>query len=109
MVQMGRSTLKPEPGAAETLTMTATSHPANAWATHPAGKAVRVFIAAAGMVTATFVLMTASLVSSGSWALVLLGVGLAASAIRAARVPTVTRLALVAAALIAIPLSIQVF
>lgn len=109
MVEMGRSTLKPGQMPADTSSMTATTHPVSAWAVHPAGKAVRAFIAVAGMITAVFVLMTASLVSSGSWALVLLGVGLAASAISAARVPNVTRLALVTAILIAIPLSIQVF
>lgn len=106
---MRRTTLKPAAAIADTYSMTATSHPASAWASHPVGKAVRIFIAVTGMITATFVLMTASLVSSGSWALVLLGVGLAASSVRAARLPTISRLALVGAALIAIPLSIQVF
>lgn len=106
---MGRTALKPGSAVADIHLMTATSHPASAWASHPAGKAVRIFIAVTGMITATFVLMTASLVSSGSWALVLLGVGLAASSVRAARVPTISRLALVGAALIAIPLSIQIF
>jgi hypothetical protein len=106
---MGRTALKPGSAVADIHRMTATSHPSSAWASHPAGKAVRIFIAVTGMITATFVLMTASLVSSGSWVLVLLGVGLAASSVRAARVPSTFRLALVGAALIAIPLSIQIF
>ena len=106
---MSRTALKPVSVVADIHLMTATSHRSSAWASHPAGKAVRIFIAVTGMITATFVLMTASLVSSGSWALVLLGVGLAASSVRAARVPTSFRLALVGAALIAIPLSIQFF
>lgn len=89
--------------------MTATSHTFSGWVTHPAGKAARVFIAVTGMVTATLVMMTAALVSTGSWALVLIGVGLAASSIRAAQVPTTGRLAVVAATLVAIPLTIQIF
>ena len=89
--------------------MTALTQTAEAWATHPAGKAARIFIACAGLVTATLVMMTASVVDSGSWALVLLGVALAASSVRAARLPTTGRLALVAAALIAIPIAIRMF
>lgn len=112
---MGRPALKGKrasaeiAGMADILHLTAARRPATDWATHPAGRAVRAFIAGAGMVTATLVLMTATLVSSGSWVLVILGVGLAATSIRAARIPTVGRLATVAAALVAIPLSIQIF
>lgn len=89
--------------------MTALTHTVEAWATHPAGKAARIFIACAGMATATLVMMTASVVDSGSWALVLLGVALAAFSVRAARLPSTGRLALVAAALIAIPTAIRIF
>lgn len=78
-----------------------------AWADHPVGKVARIAIAVGGLVTATLVLMTASAVASGSWALVVLGVGLAAFAVRAARVPTTFRLLLTAAALIGILLTFQ--
>jgi hypothetical protein len=53
--------------------------------------------------------MLASVVQSGSWALVVLGVGLAALSVRAARVPTAIRLTLVAVAMLAIPLTLQTF
>jgi hypothetical protein len=49
--------------------------------------------------------MTASVVAAGSWALVVLGVSLAALAVRAARVPTTFRLFLTAGALIGILLT----
>jgi hypothetical protein len=78
-----------------------------AWADHPIGRVARIAIAVGGLVTATLVLTTASVVASGSWALVLLGVGLAALAVRAARVPTTARLSLAAAALIGILLTYQ--
>lgn len=71
------------------------------------GKAARIAIAVGGLILATLVLMTATIVSSGSWALVGLGVLLAPSAVRAARIPTPTRLAVLAAAVIAIPIIIQ--
>lgn len=89
--------------------MTSLSHAIEGWATHPAGMAARIFIGVAGMTTATLVLMTASLVPSGSWALVLLGVGLAATSVRAAVVPSTPRLAFLAATLIAIPIAIRLF
>jgi hypothetical protein len=91
------------------LAMTAISTTFQTWATHPVGRAARIVIAVGGMATATLVLMTASLVTSGSWALVILGVGLAAFSVRAARAPTAGRLILVAAVLMAVPLTIQVF
>ena len=78
-----------------------------AWADHPAGKVARIAIASGGLITATIVLMTASVVAAGSWALVVLGVSLAALAVRAARVPTTFRLFLTAAALIGILLTYQ--
>ncbi|HUF15016.1 MAG TPA: hypothetical protein VMQ46_03920 [Acidimicrobiia bacterium] len=88
--------------------MTTLNFALRAWATHPFGMAARVAIAVFGSVTATLVLMTAAVVSSGSWALVVLGAGLAACSVRAARVPSVSRLALLAAALLAIPLLLQI-
>lgn len=47
------------------------------------------------------------MVTQGSWALVLLGVALAASAVRAARLPTTVRLALTSVVLIGILLAYQ--
>lgn len=88
--------------------MTSTSPVIGAWAARPVGKVARVVLATSGMIMATLVLMTASTVSSGSWALVLLGVGIAAFSVRAAMVPTATRLLLVAAALTAGPTSLLI-
>ena len=84
-----------------------TANPAVAWASNPVGKVARLVIAIGGLVTATFVLMTASMVAAGSWTLVVLGVALAAFAVRAARVPTTARLSLTAGALIGILLTYQ--
>jgi hypothetical protein len=89
--------------------MTTASSAINAWASHPLGKAARAAIAVGGLLTATLVLMTASMVATGSWAMILLGVGLAALSVRAARLPTPLRLTLVTLALIAIPLFLQAF
>lgn len=74
------------------------------WATKPLGKAARIAIAVGGMITATLVLLMATMIVDGSWLLVLGGVALAATSVRAARYPTVTRLATVLVNLIAIPL-----
>lgn len=89
--------------------MTASTPALGAWATRPLGKVARVALAALGMVMGTLVLMAAAVAESGSWALVLLGVMLAAAAVRAGRAPTVSRLGALAAVSVAIPLSIQVF
>lgn len=78
------------------------------WATKPIGKAARISIAVGGMITATLVLLLASMLSDGSWILVLAGVALAATSVRAARAPTVTRLAAVMANLIVVPLIAQI-
>jgi hypothetical protein len=78
------------------------------WATQPFGKAARVAIAVGGMITATLVLLMATMIRDGAWLFVLIGVALAATSIRAAQVPTVTRLAVVSANLIAIPLLAQI-
>ncbi|HET8738297.1 MAG TPA: hypothetical protein VFO17_01030 [Acidimicrobiia bacterium] len=89
--------------------MTATSPQIATWAVHPMGKAARIAIAVGGSATAVLLLMLASVVQSGSWALVVLGVGLAALSVRAARVPSAVRLTLVAVAMLAIPLTLQTF
>jgi len=60
-----------------------------------------------GMILATIVLMTAAVVSTGSWALVLAGVALAACAVRAARMPTISRLVSLTAAVIGTSLAFQ--
>ena len=78
------------------------------WATKPLGKAARIAIAAGGMITATLVLMMATMLTSGAWLFVLVGVALAATSVRAALVPSIMRLGLVAANLIAIPLVAQI-
>lgn len=78
------------------------------WATKPLGKAARISIAIGGMITATLVLLMATMVESGSWMLVLVGVALAATSVRAARFPTLIRLGVVVANLIAIPLIAQI-
>jgi hypothetical protein len=87
--------------------VTTASPPVAAWADHPVGKVARVGIAISGLTTATLVLMSASMVTQASWALVLLGVTLAAVAVRAARLPTTLRLALTSAVLIGILLTYQ--
>lgn len=78
------------------------------WATEPLGKAARIAIAVGGMITATLVLLMATMVSNGAWLFLLIGVALAATSVRAARYPTLVRLAVVAANLIAIPLFAQI-
>ncbi len=78
-----------------------------AWAHHPLGKIARLAIAFGGLATASLVLMTAAVVANGSWLLVLLGVGLAALTIRAATLPTTSRLVPTAAVLAVILISYQ--
>ncbi len=68
------------------------------------GKVARVAIATGGMITATLVLLTATVVTTGAWAMVMVGVAVAALSIRAARLPTMPRLVLVAVALMTLPL-----
>lgn len=89
--------------------MTTANPTLQAWATKPLGKAARIAIAVGGMALATLVLTSAAVVETGSWALVLLGVALVAAAVRAARIPTGSRLVALMAIVIAIPLSLQVF
>ncbi len=78
------------------------------WATKPMGKAARIAIAAGGMITATLVILMATMLTNGAWLFVLVGVALAATSVRAASAPTITRLSVVAANLIAIPLIAQI-
>ena len=86
-----------------------TSNPAlDEWATQPLGKAARVAIAVGGMITATLVLLMATMLRDGTWLFVLAGVALAATSVRAARVPTLLRLGAVSANLLVIPLMAQI-
>ncbi|MGH8914606.1 MAG: hypothetical protein ACRDZM_08850 [Acidimicrobiia bacterium] len=73
------------------------------WAVHPIGRVARAAIAALGLMSATLVLLVATMNSHAAWTLVLLGVTLAAASIRAATRPSVVRLATLAAVMIAIP------
>ncbi len=74
------------------------------WASTTFGKTARAAIAVLGVITATLTLLLASMVSDGSWVLTLAGVALAATSVRAAILPNITRLAVVAANLLLIPL-----
>ena len=89
--------------------MTASAAALETWTARPLGKALRLALGVLGMVFATIVLGTAVLVERGSWALVLLGVAVAATSVRAAQNLTVSRLSALAAVLLAVPLSFQVF
>ena len=75
------------------------------WAIHPLGKTVRVAIAVVGLATASVVLLLATLTSNAVWFMVLLGVALAAASIRAAFRPSVLRLAILTAVMVAIPIA----
>ena len=77
----------------------------NQWTTHPLGKTVRVAIAVVGLATATVVLLLATLTSSAVWFMVLLGVSLAATSIRAALYPSIVRLGILTAVMVAIPIA----
>lgn len=79
------------------------------WAVKPFGKVTRIALASLGMIFATMVLTSAALVETGSWALVLVGVAIAATSVRAARDLTMTRLGALGASLLAIPLTLQIF
>lgn len=89
--------------------MTATTEQLHDWASSLGGKVVRGAIAVTGMAFAVLVLMNAALVDTGSWALVLLGVALAASSVRVAQSPNLSRIIVLGATTLAIPLSLQIF
>jgi hypothetical protein len=91
------------------MVVTTSTQVLQTWAVRPFGKAARLALAILGMVMATMVLTTAAVVDSGSWAQVLLGVTLAVTSVRAALVPATPRLIALAAVVVAIPLSLQVF
>lgn len=61
-------------------------------------------MAGAGMATATLILLLAAMVEAGSWLLLITGLGLAATSVRAAQRPNLLRLGAVGGNLLAIPL-----
>lgn len=89
--------------------MTASTPTLQDWADQTAGKVARVALAVAGMALATLVLMYSAAVESGSWALVLLGVAIAAVAVRTATHPTWSRFAGLGVTMAAFPLILQIF
>jgi hypothetical protein len=72
------------------------------WAAHPFGKAARIGLAALGLASAVLVLMVATMNSQSAWLLVLLGVALAATSVRAAAKPSVIRLTTLAAVMVSV-------
>lgn len=76
----------------------------NDWANHVAGKILRVLIAVGGLITATFVVLLATIGNNSVWFLLLLGLSLGAAAVRAAMSPTPLRLVTTLLAVVAIPL-----
>ena len=78
------------------------------WMHRPLGKAARAVIAISGLTASFLFLLLAGMVSTGVWVLVVGGVALAATSVRAAWVPSRNRLLAVAANLAAIPLFTQV-
>lgn len=75
------------------------------WANHAAGRLLRSLIAIGGVVTATFVVLLATIGSNSVWFLLLLGLALGVVAVRAAMRPTVVRLATTLVAVVAIPIA----
>jgi hypothetical protein len=78
------------------------------WTAHPVGKVTRALIAVVGVIVATLVMLLATLGAQNAWILILVGVALAATSIRAAMEPTAIRLTTLAVTLIAIPIISQV-
>ncbi len=78
------------------------------WAHRPLGRAVRIGLAATGMIASFFFLILAGSASTGVWILVVGGAALAATSVRAAWFPSRARLVALLANLAVIPLFIQV-
>jgi hypothetical protein len=78
------------------------------WTVHPIGKVTRALIAVVGVIVATLVLLLASLGAANVWVLVLVGIALAGTSIRAAMKPSAIRLATLAVVLIAVPAASQI-
>lgn len=78
------------------------------WTIHPIGKVIRALIAVVGVIVATLVLLLASLGAENVWILILVGIALAATSIRAAMKPSAIRLATLAVVLVAVPAASQI-
>ena len=72
------------------------------WAVHPYGKAARVALVILGLASAVLVLMVATMNSQAASLLVLLGVALAATTVRAASKPRFIRLTTLAAVMVSV-------
>ncbi len=72
------------------------------WAAHPYGKAARIALAVLGLASSVLVLLVATLLSQAAWLLVLLGVALAATTVRAASKPSVIRLTSLGAVMVSV-------
>jgi hypothetical protein len=77
------------------------------WTAHPVGKVTRALIAVVGVIVATLVMLLATLGAQNAWILILVGVALAATSIRAAMEPSAIRLTTLAVTLMAIPVLSQ--
>ena len=72
------------------------------WAAHPLGKAARIALVVLGLASSVLVLMVATLQTQAAWLLVLLGVALAATTVRAASKPSMIRLATLGAVMVSV-------
>ena len=72
------------------------------------GKAARIAIAVTGLATSTLVLLLATLGTSAVWFMVLLGVALAATSVRAVIYPSLVRLTTLMAVMVAVPIVGQI-
>jgi hypothetical protein len=86
-----------------TTDMTTANMFLNDWAAHPFGKALRVLIAAGGLITGTMIVLLSTIGVDSVWLVVLIGLTLGANAVRAALQPNLLRLSLVLATLLAVP------
>lgn len=78
------------------------------WTVHPIGKVTRALIAVVGVIVATLVLLLASLGAQNVWILILVGIALAGTSVRAAMNPSAIRLATLAVVLVAVPIASQI-
>ena len=78
------------------------------WTAHPIGKVTRALIAVVGVIVATLVMLLATFGAQNAWILILVGVALAATSIRAAMEPNAIRLTTLAVVLMAVPVVGQV-
>ena len=78
------------------------------WTVHPIGKVTRALIAMVGVIVATLVLLLASLGAANVWILIMVGLALAGTSIRAAMKPSAIRLASLAVVLVVVPYAGQI-